>query len=134
MKRQTAASLVEVMVALFILSVGFAAFMTFQSDMFRSRGFSVQHSEAVNIAKDKIESLRQSASVGSIKNGTSIVNGKNATYSLGWVITSIAEPKYNEVSVTVGWKDASGNEQTVRLETLLAEPNHSGSASIKEGL
>ena len=125
------------MVALFLLSVGFATFMTFQGDVFRSRGFSIQHTEALNIAKDKIEQLRQTAADSTaqdLTSGNSIIKGKSARYTLDWTITKNENPTYDKVSVMVSWKDAAGEMQTVRLDTILIEPNHDGEAAIKQGL
>ena len=107
-------SLMEVLVAAAVLSVGLLALASLQVSLVRTSADSKAYSVALSLAKDKIEELRSFNGVRGAVSYQSITNGSDApgtvgavNYSRGWTVTRYA---YN--------KDPDGNPATADRKFL----------------
>jgi prepilin-type N-terminal cleavage/methylation domain-containing protein len=119
-------TLVEVIVALLILSTGILGLVRFQGTILANSSFSREHSEAVLIAQRKVEELRSYAalapSAGSLAyadviDGADTLPGKTGDYQRVWSVTDSAGPDYKQLNTDVTWTDVQGNDQTVSVTT-----------------
>lgn len=141
--KQQGISLVEVLISLVVVTVGLVALVQFQSDMMRNRNLMSQQSEAVTLANDKLDELRQyevldttagKKAYQDIASGSSTVSGTNATYNVVWTVTEVNDPPYKTIQVTVTWTDASNQSQTITLSSIVAKIDPKISGSISQGL
>lgn len=139
-RQQHGMTLVEVLVALLVLSVGVVALVKFQSDVIRNQNIVNQHSEAIAIAKNKLDELRKFEVIATttgktayddIVDGTSTVSGTNASYSLSWTVVDVTDPPHKKVTVTVTWTDHHNTSRSISMESIIGkvDPNTSGTVS-----
>ncbi len=108
-------TLLEVMISVVILSVALLALAGLQIISIRGNAFGGTMTEAITLARDKIEDLKQDDWVNVAGgNDTQVVRGIN--YSRYWLVQTVGKTK--EVTVTVSWDN--GNHQ-ISLATTLAD-------------
>ena len=119
---QRGVGLVEVLIALVVVSVGILALSALQANLMTSSGETKARSEATAIAEQKIESLRSNiedadfdAIVSSLAPET--IQGINNEYSLTWTVTDQNDPVTKLLTVTVDWP---GNDFPLSLSTEIA--------------
>jgi type IV pilus assembly protein PilV len=114
-KDQRGFTLMEVMISVIILSVALLALAGLQIISIRGNAFGGTMTEAITLAKDKVEDMKQDdwSNVAS-GSDTPVVRGMN--YARTWQVQTVAQTK--EVTVTVSWDN--GNHQ-VSLATTLAD-------------
>ncbi|CAN5138032.1 hypothetical protein BH11PSE14_BH11PSE14_13760 [soil metagenome] len=107
-------SLIEVLVAAAVLSIGLLALATLQVSLVRTAADSKAYSVALSLAKDKIEELRSFSNIRGPRSYQSITDGTDAPgnvggvdYARGWTVTRYA---YN--------KDPDGNPSTADRKFL----------------
>jgi len=127
-------ALIDALVALAVLAIGLLALAQFQGGMLASSSLSKARSEAVQLAEDKIEELRNLAVVGQYTaiasgNDAAAIPGINTSFTRSWQVTGT--PK--EVLVTVAWTDPKEGAQEVNLTTTFAWDNPLLSANIGAG-
>jgi prepilin-type N-terminal cleavage/methylation domain-containing protein len=119
-------TLVEVIVALLILSTGVLGLVRFQGTILANSSFSREHSEAVLIAQRKVEELRSYAALApsagrlayaDVIDGGDTLPGKTGDYQRAWIVTDNAWPDYKLLNTNVTWTDVHGNNQTVSVMT-----------------
>jgi type IV pilus assembly protein PilV len=114
-KNQTGFTLMEVMISIIILSVALLALAGLQIISIRGNAFGGTMTEAITLARDKIEDLkRDDWSNVAAGNDTQVVRGIN--YARNWAVQTVGQTK--EVTVTVSWD--SGNHQ-ISIGTTLAD-------------
>jgi prepilin-type N-terminal cleavage/methylation domain-containing protein len=116
-KNQKGFTLLEVMISVIILSVALLALAGLQIISIRGNSFGGTMTEAVTLARDKIEDLKKdnwdNLAAGNY-NDTPVVRGIN--YVRNWTVGAPAN-EMKEVTVSVSWDN--GNHQ-VSLATTLA--------------
>ncbi len=116
-------ALMEVLVSIVVFSVGLITVSTFQGDMVQEGNLSKARSEAVNLAQDRLEQLRNLMVEGNyttIADGQDSVSGVNTTFTRSWDVTAQSSPPRRDVQVTVSWTDAAGDARSVVLESTVA--------------
>jgi Tfp pilus assembly protein PilV len=105
----------EVMISIIILSVALLALAGLQIISIRGTAFGGTMTEAITLARDKIEDLKRDdwANVAT-GNDTQVVRGIN--YARNWAVQTVGRTK--EVTVTVSWD--GGNHQ-ISLGTTMAD-------------
>ena len=127
------------MVVLFIVTIGLAAIVKFQSNYFYYYDISKQQAEAIVVANNKLESLRAfdviSTAVGhvaydDIVSGSSTTTGNNATYTNTWTVVTFTDPNYKTVNCVVTWPNRRGASQSVTVSAIISQtdPVTSGNA------
>lgn len=124
-------TLVEVLVALLVFSIGMLGLIKLQGAVTLSSAESRMYTQAVNLAQDKVEELRNYVhqttydAYASEPNGSEIT-GTNATFTRTWAVNNNAG--YKEIIVTVNWVGVDGEDKNVVLTSDIAEvePSRSG--------
>lgn len=120
-------SILEIMVALLILGIGFVAVTKFQGTTVKNSNLTAQRAEAINLAQAKIENLRLFAYDFNKASDTNTENGITAVYTISSSIAKSATlPNSVDISVVVTWPDISHNgavtdDTTVAISTVLNE-------------
>ena len=120
-------TLIEVMIAILILSVGMMAMALLQISAIRGGAFASQVTQASVEGQDKIEELR-SMDYASIASGhDSVVSGNGITYTRTWTVTESLPPgttgtpttKMKTILLTVSWAGPQGNSHSITLATIV---------------
>lgn len=135
-------TLVELLVTLFILTIGISALIKFQGNYFYYGDLSKQRSEAVILAKSKLATLRNyqvlSTTSGynayeDISSGTSTTTATNTTYTITWSVTENTSPAYKTINVVVSWVDRNNNSQGITLSSIIGKIDPSDSGGLIYG-
>ena len=114
-KGQKGFTLLEVMISMIILSVALLALAGLQIISIRGNAFGGTMTEAITLARDKIEDLKRddwdNVAMGS---DTQVIRG--ISYARNWAVQTVGQTK--EVTVTVSWDN--GTHQ-VSMATVLAD-------------
>jgi len=142
LKRENGFTLIEVMVAMFILLVGILAHAAFTITVIRENSNSGNYSSASALAQDKLEELTNlpftNPMLADIKTGNNNANGMidisplNADhqesnidergnaggfYERTWNIWTVS-PSRKDIVVIVSWKSGNGKIKKVRVSTI----------------
>ena len=140
---QIGAGLLEAMIALFVIAAGIVVLMKFQAEILHHRGYLSQQSEAVQLAENKLDDLRNysviattsgSKAYDDIVSGSSTATGASTSYTLVWTVVEFLSPPYKTINITVSWVDSSGATKSVSLSSLVAKVNPVNSGVIMQGL
>lgn len=115
-RNQRGFTLLEVMISIIILSVALLALAGLQIISIRGNSFGGTMTEAVTLARDKIEDLKRD-DWSSVAPGNDIQVFRGINYARNWAVVQTAD-KTKEVTVTVSWDN--GTHQ-VSLATTLAD-------------
>ena len=111
-------TLVEMMVAMFLLNFVLLGMAVYMTSVLRAEGNSKKLSTAMVLLQDKAEQLR----VGSpyaLSNGSDILTNENLEYQRSWEISSPSN-NLRMITVSVNWQD-KGNLKTASVSTVRAE-------------
>jgi len=121
-KKQNGIGLIEVLIATVVIAIGLLAVASLQGGFLSSSGGSKIRSEALTLAQQKIEELKNNinlAGYNAIPNSVDIVAdaanpiaGTNTSFTRSWVIDEGGSADRKYISVTVSW-DNDGNPDTV---------------------
>ena len=146
--RHRGVSLVEALVALAIMAFGMLSLIGVQATMRLNSDLAKQRSEATRIATEEIELLRRFTSIAPVANqpgisyeeiGNRTVDAYqppgaigNTTYSVVRRVSTVVEPKQKIVWVEVQWRDRTGTDQTVTMDSVISatDPALSGLLSV----
>jgi len=137
-------SIVEVLAALLILSLGLLALGKLQLITLQSSAVSKERSGAVSSGLQKLEELR-SINYASLPNCAIPANnlaqcsdnvsvtagdGNSANFIRTWTLTPLTNPTRTDVSLEVTWTDGSGKQQRATLNTVLNNIGFNNSANV----
>ena len=105
-------TLVEIMIALFILSVGLLAVATMQISAIRGNTMGNDVTHATLLAQDMLEQLKNSTNISTVADG----NDVDGIYNRSWTLTA-ASGVARTATVTVSWT-TMGNTHNVVLTTI----------------
>ena len=121
-KKQNGVGLIEVLIATVVIAIGLLAVASLQGGFLSSSGGSKIRSEALTLAQQKIEELKNNinlAGYNAIPNSADIVAdaanpiaGTNTSFTRSWVINEGGSADRKYISVTVSW-DNDGDSDTV---------------------
>jgi len=98
-------SLVEVLIAIVILSVSLLALAGLMVQTTKNNSYGSHMTEASTFAQDRMERLR-ALLYNSMTGGTDVVTGSTGqSYTRTWVITRDASSTTAETTVTINWSD-----------------------------
>jgi prepilin-type N-terminal cleavage/methylation domain-containing protein len=136
MKNNKGFAMLEILIALLIISISVAGTLTLNNYLLRTSNNFSQYIQAVNLANSEIESLRNYSTLATTPghfayadiiglNNTNcavstppyILNSPSSSCTLG--VTSSNSPAYVTVTVTVGWTDVIGYPQSVQLISMI---------------
>lgn len=124
-------TLVEVLIALLVFLIGMLGLMKLQGEVTLNSAESRMYTQAVNLAQDKVEELRNYVhqttydAYASDPSGSEIT-GTNANFTRTWAINN--NSGYKEIIVKVSWVGVDGEDKDVLLTSQIAEvePSRSG--------
>jgi prepilin-type N-terminal cleavage/methylation domain-containing protein len=109
LKRSNGFSLIEVIIALFILAVALLALAGLMISTTRNNSFGSSMTEAATFAQDKFEELRVS-SWGSIASNADTRTGSTGIiYTRTWTVTDNPYGTQRWVNIRVNWNDVTGH-------------------------
>jgi len=144
-------SLIEVMVAVLVLSIGILAVSKLQGSLIKGGSLGHERSIAATLAGRKIDDLRypntsdyityfttiNTNQGGAIPSGSSTVG--NTEYELSWTVSTFEYPSldaapttttytdikadFKQIAVTVSWTDATGTAQSVVINSVIDNDN-----------
>ncbi len=139
-KTQKGIGLIEVLIATVVVAVGLLAVATLQGKFASSSGDSKTRAEALVLAEQKLEVLRNNVTSTGYRdlNADGVVDaatitaadspvGTNATFTRSWTITDVAppvppfvaaDPKLRRISVRVGW-DGNGDGDSIDADEIV---------------
>ena len=137
-------SLVEALVALFILGFGLLAVARLHALLVENSSLAKQRTEATRLAQQTMEQLRAfqriSTSSGLVAYNDIATNtggavagmASNTSYTRSWTVSSSSQPRFAAVTVSVNWTDIRGRAQNVTLDSMIAglDPQVSGSLVV----
>jgi prepilin-type N-terminal cleavage/methylation domain-containing protein len=103
-------TLIEILIAIFILSVVLLSLSSMVYSIMRSNSLSKETSTATTLMQDQMERLKNTA-LTSLTSGTDSVSLGNITYSRVWSLTSAANIR--TITVTVNWTDRGSHSVTM---------------------
>ena len=136
MKKLSGFTLIEILIALAILTVALVSVAKFQSSGIKENVVSQQRSLATFLAESKLEELHNT-NFAIITNGSDVKvddpNNPKVTYTRQWTVTSTtADTK--TVAITISWNDNEGNPSNLDLSTTIldrASANGGGGLKLK---
>lgn len=155
-RKQFGVTLIEAMVAMVIMAFGMVALIGLQSNLRRSADLARQRGEAVRIAQQQIERMRDYSVLTAAQAALAPAGvlayediatpnapfnagdaNSNASFMLNQVVTPWVEDSsgtetMKAVSINVSWADRAGGTQFIETHTFIAsaDPGLSGSLSI----
>lgn len=120
---QAGIALIEVIIALFVMGFGLVALAMFSNGLFSDSGQVKAKTEALQLAQQEIEILREDAESDGLTTITEedgrTITGVNASYTLVSSIAFVTDPDHATIAVAVSWTDKQG-AQSVSLNSLIA--------------
>jgi len=115
-------SLIEVIIALFILAVALLALAGLMVSTTRNTSYGGHMTEAATFAQDVLEKLR-GAPWATIVNGSDTRTGSTGiNYARNWTVTPNTDGTQRWVSVTVNWTDVTSNtNHSIRLMSVISQ-------------
>ena len=116
-------TLIEVLIALVILSVAFLGLAGLMVQTTKNTSFGGLMTEAATLAQDKLEELRAAPwnNLASFSGGPEQIQGSNKTYTRSWGVQGAAPTPGDTVrtiNVTVTWDDRT--RRTIALRSVLS--------------
>ena len=119
-------TLIEVLIALVILSVAFLALAGLMVQTTKNNSFGGHITEAATFAQDKLEELRASSWV-AITSGSDKMTSSGLGYARNWtvvpnaIVAPYTEPTLNTVTITVNWNDRTNH--SISFISSIANPD-----------
>jgi len=120
-KKQNGVGLIEVLIATVVIAIGLLAVASLQGGFISSSGDSKIRSEALTLAEQKTEELRNNIDLTSynaipnsdtaVADSANPITGNNSTFNRSWVINAGGADR-KKISVTVSW-DNDGDVNTI---------------------
>jgi type IV pilus assembly protein PilV len=113
-------TLVEIMIALVVLSVGLVALAGLQISAIRGNAFSKRMTTAVSIANEKMEQLKNSSYANILSESSTQVNQSNMNFTRQVTVTNGPLANTKTLNVTVTWSDSS-KSHSVPITTVISQ-------------
>lgn len=130
--------LIEVLITTVVIAVGLLAVASLQGKFVSSSGTSKTRSEAVALAEQKLEQIKNNVTISgyntvfvagptTVADAGNPIAGTNASFTRSWIITDVdppvppfnsSSPKLKRISVRVGW-DANGDGDSTDADEVV---------------
>lgn len=135
--------MVEVLIAIIILAGGLIALVNFQADLFRGHSDTSQHSQALQLAQNKLSDLRRYTVLDTtsgqfayqdIANGNDSQVIGNTSFTRAWTVTESTSPPYKTVAVTVSWTNRQNEAKSVTLDSIIGKVDPAISGEVTQDI
>src|ERR687895_777695 len=114
-------TLIEIMIALVVLSVGLVALAGLQISAIRGNAFSKRMTTAVSIANEKMEQLKNSPYANILSESSIQVTQSNMNFTRQVTVTNNSPlPNTKTVTVMITWSDTS-KSHSVPITTIISQ-------------
>ena len=119
-------SLIEVLIALIILSIAFLGLAGLMIQTTRNNSFGGRITEAATFAQDKLEELRSTPWV-AITSGSDRISVNGMDFARNWtvvpnaIVAPYTEPTLNTITISINWNDQTNH--TMRVIAAIANPD-----------
>jgi Tfp pilus assembly protein PilV len=126
--RQQGFSLLEAMISFVNVAFGTLALFHLNAAALDASTDAKSRALALDLAEESIEGFRglpNAAAYSALADSTApeIIDHRYATFARSWTVNKLSTaPRYAKLAVTVSWQDSKGAEQSVKLNTNIAEP------------
>jgi len=129
-KKSKGFSFIEVLVTLLVISVGLLAISSFQGKLLKDNTMANQKSEAIIMAQQKIEELRNFEQVLSsagkttyedMAAGTEAITAENTIYTRTWTIAENTALAYKTITLNVSWTAPDGSAEMVTVSSIISK-------------
>jgi len=125
-RSQGGAGLLEVLIAVVILSIGVLALGRFQGSSLQDAAASRNRSQALALARQTLEGMRSFATSDDyhhIASGAEAapIDGINTRYIRSWQVTSFDDPPHKAVTVILSWTGMQGEPRELRLRGYIGQ-------------
>jgi prepilin-type N-terminal cleavage/methylation domain-containing protein len=106
-------TLIELVVAILIFAIGIVGIMKMHQASIQSNNYSMQLTQALNIADDKIEFLRGINFTDEMELGAhaAIATSMGVQYNMDWVVAPMTNNFARNVNFTISWQEKAINHQ-----------------------
>jgi type IV pilus modification protein PilV len=115
-KKSKGFSLIEVLVALVILSISLLALAGLMVQSTKNSSWGSHLTEAATLAQDILERLRAVRPQTDIPEGTNndqVIAASGVTYTRTWTVTTNVDSTLRNISITVTWTDSVPHSITI---------------------
>jgi type IV pilus modification protein PilV len=115
-------TLIEVMIALVIMSIGLTALAAVQISAIRGNDFSKRMTTAISIAEAKMEQIKSSSYANILSESSIQITQSNMHFTRQVTVTNNIAPLTNTktVNVTVSWSEGS-KSHSVPITTIVSQ-------------
>jgi type IV pilus assembly protein PilV len=115
-------TLIEIMIALVVMSIGLTALAAVQISAIRGNAFSKRMTTAVSIADGKMEQIKNSSYASIISEPSIQIPQSNMNFTMQVTVTNNIAPLTNTktVNVTVSWSEGS-KLHSVPITTIVSQ-------------
>lgn len=122
LKRSKGFSLIEVVIALFILAICLLALAGLMVTTARNTSFGGHMTEAAIFAQDKLEQLRGAPWTGIIAGADTALGATGISYARSWTVTANPTNDQRGVTVTMNWTDPTKNSNhTIIVRSVISQ-------------
>jgi Tfp pilus assembly protein PilV len=131
--------LIETLICMLLIFGTIVSLMSFQATLAYNDDVSTQTSDAIILAVNELEKLRDFQVLNplsgytaytSILTGSSTTVGMNTSFTMNWTVTSNTNPTYKNINVVVTWRDRRNVAHTITMSTNVAGIDPSTSSSV----
>jgi prepilin-type N-terminal cleavage/methylation domain-containing protein len=115
-KKSKGFSLIEVLVALVILSISLLALAGLMIQSTKNSSWGSHITEAVTLAQDRLEALRAVRPQTDIPEGVNndqVTGASGITYTRTWTVTTNATSTLRTITITIAWSDSVPHTITI---------------------
>lgn len=109
LERSNGFSLIEVIIALFILAVALLALAGLMVSTTKNNSFGGHMTEASTFAQDKVEELKVSPWASVVSNVDTRIGSTGIQYNRTWTVTDNTNGTQRWVNITVNWNDRTSH-------------------------
>ncbi len=122
LKRSKGFSLIEVVIALFILAICLLALAGLMVTTTRNSSFGGHMTEAATIAQDKLEQLRGAPWASVLAGADTQVGATGISYARSWTVAANPNGDQRWVTVTINWTDPTANStHTINVRSVVSQ-------------
>ena len=115
-------SLIEVMIALFILAIALLALAGLMVTTTKNNSFGGHMTEAATFAQDQLEKLRASPWASIVAGADTSTGSTGISYARNWAVADTLNGDQRWVTITINWTDPTKKtNHSIRLRSMVSQ-------------